>query len=293
MTMRSDTLPIHGTMQEVSPASDTCQRWANQKHTWVRRSEGGFDSRRYDVTPINETDAKTFITTHHYSGTYPAASKRYGLYDTTLDRLLVGVAVFSIPAQAKVLTNVFDLEPYTESLELGRFCLLSGDTTAPPSNAESWFLARCYEHLADDGIRGIVSFADPVPRVVDGQLLFPGHIGLIYQASNAIYTGRGTARTLTVLPDGTSLSDRALQKVRAQERGHEYVERRLIAMGATAPKAGFEPTLWLTEALNAARAVRIRHAGNLRYAMVTNKRDRRHLKPRPAPQPYPKHVDNT
>ena len=28
-------------------------------------------------------------------------------------------------------------------------------------------------------------------------------MGVIYQASNAIYTGLGTARTLTLLPDGT------------------------------------------------------------------------------------------
>lgn len=284
------------TLPEVSPISDVCQRWNLRQQSWTRRSEGGFDSARYAVEPLDEASAKRFITRHHYSGTYPAASRRYGLLDRRADDVLVGVAVFSIPAQARVLTNVFDLEPYTETLELGRFCLLGGQSVedgseSPPGNAESWFLARCFEYLASDGIRGIVSFADPVPRQVGGQLLFPGHIGRIYQASNAVFTGRGTARTLTVLRDGTSLSDRALQKVRAQERGHEYVERRLVSMGATAPRAGFEPSSWLNDALHDVGAIRLKHNGNLRYAMVTNRRDRKYLKPIPPSLPYPKQID--
>jgi hypothetical protein len=61
--------------------------------------------------------------------------------------------------------------------------------------------------------------------------LFPGHVGTIYRASNAVLTGRPTPRYVTVLRDGTSVSDRA-QKVRAQEVGHAYVERRLLALGA-------------------------------------------------------------
>ncbi len=46
---------------------------------------------------------------------------------------------------------------------------------------------------------------------MSGRTLFVGHVGTIYQSSNAVLTGRSTPRYLTVLPDGTSLSDRALQ----------------------------------------------------------------------------------
>jgi hypothetical protein len=102
---------------------------------------------------------------------------------------------------------------------------------------ESWFLARCFDELAARGVRGIVSFADPVPRrTAGGAVICPGHVGTIYQATNAIYTGRGTARTIIVLPDGTTLNDRAIQKVRRQERGHLYVEQRLCSLGAPAPR---------------------------------------------------------
>jgi hypothetical protein len=45
------------------------------------------------------------------------------------------------------------------------------------------------------GVRGVVSFSDPVPRrTAAGDLVFPGHIGTIYQASNAGYLGRTTPR---------------------------------------------------------------------------------------------------
>lgn len=36
----------------------------------------------------------------------------------------------------------------------------------------------------------------------------PGHTGTIYAASNAVLTGRATPRTITVLPDGRTLSAR-------------------------------------------------------------------------------------
>jgi hypothetical protein len=253
------------------------------------------------VEPLDEAAAKAYVTRHHYSGSYPAASRRYGLYvDTEAGPDLVGVAVFGIPVQVRVLTNVFpDLEPYVESLELSRFVLEGARATergAPPEerapgNSESWFLARCFEQLAADGVRGIVSFADPVPRCVRGRLLFPGHVGTIYQASNAVFTGRSTPRTIVVLPDGTSLSDRSLQKVRQAERGHEYVERRLVALGAAGPRAGESGAVWLVEGLEEIGAVRLRHRGCFRYAMVTNRRDRTHLVIAPERQPYPKMAD--
>lgn len=41
---------------------------------------------------------------------------------------------------------------------------------------------------------------------VVGALVFGGHIGTISQAHNAVYLGRGTARTHRLLPDGTVLA---------------------------------------------------------------------------------------
>lgn len=286
--MSTLTLPVHGELNEIEPASPLCQRWAGRRQAWAGVRNGGFEAGSYSVEPVEEAVAKAYVLSNHYSGTYPAASRRYGLRYS--DGALVGVAVFGIPAQAAVLTNVFpDLQPYVESLELSRFVL--EDSERAPGNAESWFLARCFEQLAAGGVRGVVSFSDPVPRIVDGQVLFGGHVGTIYQASNAAFTGRGTARTITVLRDGTTLSDRALQKVRRAERGHEYVERRLVALGARAPRAGHSGAAWLPAALEDVRAVRLRHRGCLRYAFTTSRRDRRLVRIAAPRLPYPKLVD--
>lgn len=246
---------------EVSPASDWCQRWRDGRHHWRHRTEGGFDSRRYEVAALGERTARAFVEANHYSGSYPAARLRYGIYRAGN---LQGVAVLSVPVQRAVLARPFPhLEPYYESLELGRFVLAD----EVPANGESWFLARVFELAAREGIRGVVSFADPVPRLdLQGRVVFPGHIGTIYQAVNACYTGRANPRTLLLLPDGTVLSERALAKVRAQDRGHEYVERRLRTFGAGPRRTGEPADGWLRRALVEAGVRRLRHGGCHRYA---------------------------
>src|SRR5206468_2839829 len=109
------------------------------------------------------------------------------------------------PCNDKVLTNTFkDLPSPTAAVELGRFVLL--DEVA--GNGETWFLARCFEQLRGRVV-GVVSFSDPIPRTaINGREVFPGHIGGIYQAFNGRCLGRGTPRTLRLLPDGTVFSDR-------------------------------------------------------------------------------------
>jgi hypothetical protein len=251
------------------PASDFCQRWSGRRHSWRHRSEGGFDARRYDVGPLIEAHARAFVEANHYSASYPAARLRFGLYDGPW---LVGVAVLGVPMQRRVLTAVFpDLEPYAESLELSRFVLAE----AVPANGESWFLARCWELAGRQSVRGVVSFSDPVPRrTADGELVFPGHLGVIYQASNAEYLGRTTPRRVLLLPDGRVLSERALSKVRGDEQGHAYVERELVRFGAARRRAGEDGAAWLREAFRAAGVRALRHGGNHRYAFRVGARRR-------------------
>jgi hypothetical protein len=273
---------------ELFPASDFCQRWTDRVASWRHRSEGGFDATRYDVAPIAEAEARAYVVQHHYSGSYPAARLRYGLFDGPL---LVGVAVLSVPVRAEVLTGVFpQLAPYTESLELGRFVLAD----AVPANAESWFLARVFEQAARDGLRGIVSFSDPMPRATEAGIVLAGHVGTIYQASNALYLGRGRARSLLLLPDGTVLNDRAVAKVKGQQRGHEYVERKLMTYGARAPQAGEAPAAWLETALADAQVRPVAHKGNHRYGFALGTPAERRLVARMIPltrRAYPKTVD--
>jgi len=290
-------------LAEVDPAGEWCLRWANGRHSWRHRRDGGFDADRYAVEPIDEATAKAYVLTHHYAHSYPAAVRRFGLFveDGSTDPL-VGVAVFSVPVSTAVLARLFpEAEPITQSLELGRFVLEGGVQThqatpagRAPANAESWFLARCFDELAAAGIRGVVSFADPVPRRIGDEIVMPGHVGIAYQASNAIYTGRSAPMTLTVLPDGTVLHARTKQKVRAQERGHEAVERRLVALGARVPRAGERGSLWLSRALQEIGAHSLRHRGVHRYAFVlgTTRRERAAVRIGLGAVPYPKRPDD-
>lgn len=239
------------------------QRWRRGRDSY-RPPEEPICTAVHEVAPIaDDGTARTFVEEHHYSGTYPAARFRFGLYRRGQ---LAGVAVFSHPCSDKVLTNVFPV-PAVQAVELGRFVLLD----EVEGNGETWFLARCFELLRrvrlPDGARlaGVVSFSDPMRRTsAHGAQVFGGHIGTIYQAHNGAYLGRGTARTLRLLPDGTVLSARALQKIRAGERGIDYAAGLLERAGA-APLGDAAPRPWLATWLP--RLTRtVRHPGNHRYA---------------------------
>ena len=180
---------------------------------------------------------------------------------------LVGVAVFSMPMSHKVLTNIFPCD-VLEAVELGRFVLLDN----VPSNAESWFFARCRELLKREGIKGIVAFSDDTPRISIfpvRTLIFSGHIGTIYQSSNAVYLKRTTPRTLRVLPDGSIFNDRTASKIRKAERGWRYAANILVKHGATQPPANPDnPSMlkcWLTHWTSLLTRP-LKHAGNHRYA---------------------------
>lgn len=260
---------VNSTIQpELLPASDYTLRWWQRKHSWRHISEGGFNKADYEIAAIpDDTTARDFVCAHHYSGTYPAARLRYGLY--TRVGQLIGVAVLSIPSQAKVLSNVFpDLVPYEETLELGRFVLVN----SAPANSESHFLGQVWKLAVREGIMGVVSFSDPFPRVtLAGETIHLGHFGTIYQAANALYLGRTTPRTLTLLPNGQVYNERTMQKVRSQTQGAGYGERILVECGAQPRAAGEEPRHWLPNALREIGARRMTHPGNFRYGFCLGK----------------------
>jgi hypothetical protein len=169
---RAPRLPEHGQLAEINPASTVEHRWCHGWHSWVRRRHGGFNPDLFEVHPVSGPVAKSYVELMHYSGSYVAASRRYGMFIHTPDGLdLVGVAVFAIPAQARVLTNVFpDLRPYAESLELARFVLegprlstaaaparASAPAGRAPANSESARCCmRCNNSMLGAGRRGVV-----------------------------------------------------------------------------------------------------------------------------------------
>jgi hypothetical protein len=243
---------------------DFNQRWRDRRGSYRPAGEV-IETSQYEVARIaDDRTARDFVCRHHYSGTYPAARVRFGLYHQAQ---LVGVAVFSVPVQARALSNIFGGDA-SNALDLGRFILLD----EVPGNGETWFLARCREDLRRDFV-GMIAFADDNPRTdAAGRVILAGHIGTIYQASNAVYMGRGEGRTLWLLPDGSILSPRAIQKIRKGERGFLPQVEKLEAFGAPSLDRSTEDREpWLRLAL-ATVARPFKHRGNHKYAWSFDRR---------------------
>ncbi|WP_456114943.1 hypothetical protein [Streptomyces kaniharaensis] len=164
------------------------------------------------------------------------------------------------------------------------------------ANGESFFIAAALRRAAERGIRGVVSFSDPVPRsrrTPSGEMIISnGHLGIVYQSCNFRFTGRGTKRTLTLLPDGTVLTARSRAKLtsRVPEPGAAGVESRLAALGAPPRTAGESPSQWLPRALEQLGARSIRHPGNFRYVLAVgrSRAERSRTLIALGAQPYPK-----
>lgn len=258
--------------------TSVCQRWVSGRHAWRPAGEL-FDPRAFEVAPMaSAAEARAFVVTHHYSGSCCPTVRRAGLY--ARGGALVGVAVFASPQVDA------ELRPWRrgEALTLGRLVLLD----AVPGNAESWFVARCLELLRREGLAGVVSFSDPEPRVAGGgSVLFPGHIGTVYQALGAVYTGRGSPKTQRLLADGRELPNRAQSKIRKGERGVRYAVRALVAAGAREPAPGEDLRAWLDGERSRLTAPR-RHQGNHRYAWGLTLGARRDLLRETPGMAYPK-----
>lgn len=142
-----------------------------------------------------------------------------------------------------------------------------------------------------EGVKAIVTFADPVPRPDVGM---PGHAGIIYQALNADYCGRATAGDLLVLPTGIVLCRRSVQKVRAWERGAGGVVRTFVEAGAPNPKPGEDGKAYLRRAKAAIQPRICDHPGNHRFVIrLGSGREKRRIALGEGfePRPYPKRPD--
>lgn len=235
-------------------------RWSSGRSTY-RPPEEPIDPAAYSVETLPEGVAKSFVVEHHYSRSYPAARCRVGLLR---GRELVGVAVFSVPAQRLAIPRWLCV-PAAEGVELGRFVLLDD----VPGNGETWFLARAFRELrrAKPDVRAVLSYSDPVERrTIDGAVVMPGHVGTIYQAFNGRYLGRSRPSQVILGADGRPVSPRAISKIRNLSRGWRYSLRALMEAGAPSVRKGEPAREWVGRALREGPFRRIPHDGNHVYA---------------------------
>ena len=242
---------------------NNCLRWRRRRHGYRPAGEP-LRTERYSVEPIEETPAKSFVIEHHYSGSYPAARFRAGMFEHGAFHKpqLVGVAVFSVPMTQALIPKYLGV-PAIEGVELGRLVLLD-DVAA---NGETWFLARAFRLLRKSlVVRGVVTFCDPLARHdAQGREVKRSHTGVIYRSHNATAAGRTLARTQLLMPNGLCASDRTLSKIRNEERGVDYAMRQLRDAGAPGRCLGETPAQWLARLRQEGFFRSVRHPGNFAF----------------------------
>lgn len=226
--------PAHGTLlvtHQLSLLTEQCQRWRRGRDSYRPAGEI-FDPRHAAVCEATDEEARAFVVEHHYSRSFVASRFSAKLVEKRpfQPERMLGVAVFSVPQNQSVVPSRLGI-PAEAGVELGRFVLL--DEAA--ANAESWTLARAFRLLrtAKPNIRGIVSYCDPTPRFDEqGRCTKAGHTGTIYRAHNATYGGLTKRRQVWLSRNGQALSERALSKLKHDDRGSAYVYRLMRRLGA-------------------------------------------------------------
>lgn len=140
----------------------------------------------FDVRAIPFPACRAFVEEHHYArGMHNGPTACFGLFSGAR---LMGVCAFATPISENVRASVFGPEERGRVTELHRLCLLD----EAPHSSESYFVARCLEAVKDarPDLWAIVSFADTGA----------GHVGTVYQASNAFYTGHSRPESYYIDP---------------------------------------------------------------------------------------------
>ena len=127
------------------------------------------------VSAVTRNAVKPYLIDRHYAGRMPSISYAFGLFDGDD---LIGVVTYGTPAGASQREGLLGKEHADIVLELNRLCLKHNR-----KNEASFLVAHSLKMLPRP--RVIISYADSAQ----------GHIGTVYQASNAIYLGLSEKRT--------------------------------------------------------------------------------------------------
>ena len=128
----------------------------------------------YRVEKIPAHETHWFLLNKHYAKRIPSISYAYGLF-YGLD--LVGVATYGKPASTTLCTGICGKEYAEDVIELNRLSLLHNK-----KNEASKLISYSLKLLPKPKI--VVSYADTSQN----------HVGIVYQATNWIYTGLSASR---------------------------------------------------------------------------------------------------
>lgn len=136
----------------------------------------------YSIKQITYNDTKPFILDIHYAKRMPSISYAYGLF---YENELTGIVSYGSPVSPALCKGVAGEENRSIVLELNRLVLKYNN-----KNEASYLVSNSLKLLPKPRI--IVSYADTKQN----------HIGIIYQASNFLFTGTSKPRTDMAGKDG-------------------------------------------------------------------------------------------
>lgn len=127
------------------------------------------------VERINNKTTYPFLLDIHYARRIPSISYSFGLIE---NNELIGVCTYGTPSSSPLRSGIAGKENAGLVLELNRLCLKYNR-----KNEASILVSKSLKMLPENRI--VVSFADTEQ----------GHLGIVYQACNFIYTGLSAKRT--------------------------------------------------------------------------------------------------
>jgi hypothetical protein len=130
----------------------------------------------WSVKGIDNATAQEIVVRNHYLHRKAPCSQAFGLFDEA--DTLRGVVMYGTPSSSALRAGIAGKEHASNVLELTRLWI--DDST--PKNSESYLIGNSIKHC-DKEI--VVSFADTSQN----------HLGIVYQATNWIYTGLSAKRT--------------------------------------------------------------------------------------------------
>jgi len=159
----------------------------------------------YEVKKISYQDTKPFILDIHYAKRMPSISYAYGLF---LNDQLVGIISYGSPASPSLCKGIAGEKNKKLVIELNRLVLKNNK-----KNEASILIGASFKLLPKPKI--IVSYADTAQD----------HLGVVYQATNFLFTGTSKPRTDMAGKDGKHsrhhLGDRTKRVYRSAK--HRYV----------------------------------------------------------------------
>lgn len=164
------------------------------------------------IGPVSTRDVQEFSRRYHYTGTGGNATWRWGLWHGAV---LLGVVAYNLPTR-ETCESVFGPEHFDKVWHMGRLALADD----APKNSESRLIAG--------SLRAIRSQHENVWGVLTYAATDAGHLGYVYQATNALYTGTGGHAVIYVDTKGVRRSDyyasAYVSRKEAESRGWSVVD---------------------------------------------------------------------